>query len=127
MPYRMHSRWISYKGAPILGINLDGFEADRAGLRAEIEAVEAILRTQEPGSLLVVADLALTEMGPELIAFLEAHAGQEGDPIRKMAIVGIPGWRRMWYCINKKVSWPRHARFFDGHEAAKPWLIAEGF
>ena len=123
----MHSRWISHKLTPVLGINLDGFEADRAGLRAEIAAVEAILSAQERGSLLVVVDMALTDMGPELIAFLNAHAGQESDPIRKMAIVGISGPKRIWYRFSKKVSWPKHARFFDGHEPAKAWLIAEGF
>ena len=127
MPYRMHSRWISYKLTPVLGINLDGFEADLTGLRAEIEAVEAILSTQERGSLLVVVDMALTDMGPELIAFLNAHAGQESDPIRKMAIVGISGPKRIWYRLTRKVSWPKRARFFDGHEAAKPWLITESF
>ncbi len=127
MPYRMHSRWISYNLTPILGINLDGFEADRAGLQAEIDAVEAILSQQERNSLLVVLDLALTDFGPETVAFLRAHAGQEGDPIRKMAIVGIPGWRRAWYRLTRKVTWPLHARFFDEHEKAKPWLISEGF
>ena len=127
MPYRMHSVWISHKLTPVLGINLDGFEADRAGLRAEIEAVEAILSTQERGSLLVIVDMALTDMGPELIAFLNAHAGQAGDPIRKMAIVGISAPKRIWYRLSKKVSWPKHARFFDGHEPAKAWLITEGF
>ena len=124
---KMHSRWISYKLTPVLGINLDGFEADHAGLQSEIEAVEAILATQERNSLLVVVDMALTDMGPELIAFLNAHAGQASDPIRKMAIVGISGPKRIWYRLARKVAWPKHARFFDGHEPAKAWLIAEGF
>ena len=51
----------------------------------------------------------------------------ELDTIRKMAIVGISGPKRIWYRFSKKVSWPKHARFFDGHEPAKAWLIAEGF
>ncbi len=127
MSFRMHSRWISHKGSPVLGINLDGFEADRAGLQAEIDAVEAILSTQENNSLLVVVDLALTNIGPEVAAFLNAHAGQESDPIRKMAIVGISGVRKIWYQRVRKISWPKHARFFDGHEEAKAWLISDGF
>ena len=127
MTYHMQSRWVSYENTPLFGINLDGFEADRRRLRAEIEAVEAILRQKERNTVLVVVDLALTDIGPEVMAFLNAHAGQEGDPIRKMAIIGISPARKIWYHLVKKVAWPKHARFFDEHEKAKPWLISENF
>ena len=110
-----------------MGINLDGFESDCSGVRAEIEAVEAILCTQERGSLLVVLDIALTDMMPELIQFIAAHSGGPGDPIRKLAIVGVSGPKRMWYRLTQKISWPKNARFFDEHEKAKPWLISENF
>ena len=123
----MQSRWISYENTPLFGINLDGFGADRQRLQEEIEAVEAILRQKERNTVLAVVDLALTDIGPEVIAFLNAHAGQEGDPIRKMAIVGISAMRQVWYRLVKKVSWPTHARFFDEHEKAKPWLTSEQF
>ena len=127
MRNRLQSRWISFRGAPILGINLDGFESDCAGARAEIEAVEAILCTQERGSLLAVLDIALTNMMPEVIRFITAHSGQADDPIRKMAIVGVSDARRIWYRLTKKITWPKHARFFDEHEKAKAWLVTEGF
>ncbi len=125
MPYRMQSRWISYENTPLFGINLDGFGADRQRLQAEIEAVESILRQKERGTVLAVVDLALTDIGPEAAAFLSAHAGQEGDPIRKMAIIGVSPMRRLWYRLARKIFWPRHTRFFDEHEKAKPWLISE--
>jgi hypothetical protein len=127
MPYRMQSRWVSYENTPLFGINLDGFGNDRQRLQAEIEAVEAILRQKERNTVLAVVDLALTGMSPEVIAFLQAHAGQQGDPIRKMAIIGISSLRRVWYRLVKKVAWPRQARFFDEHEKAKPWLLSEQF
>ncbi len=126
MAYHMQSRWVSYENTPLFGINLDGFGADRQRLRAEIEAVEAILIQKERSTVLAVVDLALTDIGPEVIAFLSAHAGQEGDPIRKMAIIGISRPRQVWYRLARKVAWPRHARFFDEHEKAKPWLVFEG-
>ncbi len=127
MAYRMQSRWISYENTPLFGINLDGFGADRQRLVAEIEAVEAVLRQKERGTVLAVVDLALTDIGPEVTAFLQAHAGQEDDPIRKMAIIGISRPRQIWYRLTRKVAWPRHARFFDEHEKAKPWLTSENF
>ncbi len=127
MAYRMQSRWVSYENTPLFGINLDGFGADRQRLQAEIEAVESILRQKEHNTVLTVVDLALTDIGPEVIAFLNAHAGQEGDPIRKMAIIGVSPVQQIWYRLAKKVTWPRHARFFDEHEKAKPWLTSEQF
>ncbi len=127
MAYRMQSRWISYENTPLFGINLDGFGADRQRLQTEIEAVEAILRQKEHGTVLAVVDLALTDIGPEVAAFFSAHAAQEGDPIRKMAIIGISPMRQLWYRLVKKVAWPKHAAFFDEHEKAKPWLISENF
>ena len=77
--------------------------------------------------MLAVVDLALTDIGPEVIAFLKAHAGQEGDPIRKMAIIGISPLTQFWYRLTGKISWPRQAHFFGEHEKAKPWLISEQF
>ncbi len=127
MAYRMQSRWISYENTPLFGINLDGFGADHQRLQAEIEAVEAILRQKESGTVLVVVDLALTDIGSEVIDFLRDHAGQVGDPIRKIAIIGISRPRQIWYRLTRKVAWPRHARFFDEHEKAKPWLTSEQF
>jgi hypothetical protein len=125
MPYRLRSRWVSHKENPLFGINLSGFEADRDGIRTEIDAVEAILSQQPWNSVLVVLDIALTQLTPELVAFINTHPGGNPDPIRKMAIVGISPLRRAWYHRFKKVTWPKTALFFAGHEPAKAWLIGE--
>ena len=125
--YRIKSRWVGHDGAPLYAVNLTGFGSDRATITAEIEGAESVLCKQEKNSLLVVLDLALTDMTPEIAGFLSAHAGQPADPIRKMAIVGVSGTRKFWYRITRRVAWPRHARFFDEHEKAKAWLVSERF
>lgn len=125
MTRRPRSVMITHQENPMLGINLCGYEADRQSVVAEIAAAEAILARQPANSLLVVIDLAFTEMMPEIVSFIQAHSGQAGDPIRKMAVVGVSSTRRFWYRLRKTITWPRHARFFDEHEKAKAWLISE--
>ena len=125
MKNRIRSRWVSYLENPLFGMNLCGFEGDRQGVVAEIEAVEDILCKQPWQSVLAVLDIARTNMTPELVAFIQAHSGQEGDPIRKLAIIGVPEWKKIWYRYVKKVAWPKKARFFDEHEKAKAWLVGE--
>jgi hypothetical protein len=131
MKKRVRSVWISFHNAPLFGANLCGYGSDREAIRFELAGVEEHLRGQPSSSVLADVDLSQTDLCPEIIAFLEAHNGQEGDPIRKMAIIGVSGWQRWWWQRRwfqrvKKIQWPRHARFFDGHEPAKEWLIREG-
>jgi hypothetical protein len=125
MSHRLRSRWISHKENPLFGINLTGFETDRDAICAEIAAVEAILTQQPWNSVLAVLDIARTQMTPELAAFINAHPGGREDPIRRLAIVGVSPLRRAWCRWFKKVNWPTAARFFDGHEPSKAWLIGQ--
>ncbi len=127
MKRRLHSLWISFKMTPLFGINACGYGSDRESVRTEMEGAEAILREQPRGSVLVDLDIAQTELCPEIVAFLQAHAGQPDDPIRKLAIVGVSPTKRWWWQWRKKVVWPKHARFFEGHEPAKAWLVGEEF
>jgi len=110
---------------PLIGINLCGFGSDRGSVQAELEAAVKLFDRRAGGPLLVVLDIADTRMTPEIAAFLAAHTGQPGDTIDRLAIVGVSGWRRWWDQVTKRVQWPKKARFFDGHEPAKAWLIGE--
>ena len=127
MPRRLRSVWVTMKEIPIFGLNLAGYGADREGVVAEIEAAEDMMRKHFGDPLRVDFDMALTDMQPEIITFINNHSGQPGDPIFKLAIIGIPGWKRTWYRLTKKINWPKNARFFDEHEKAKAWLITERF
>ncbi len=123
---RRRSVWISHKNTPLFGLNLSGYGADAAGIHAELEAAEEdFCRRPGYGSFLVALDLAFCDMLPELAAFINSHNGQPGDPIRKLAVIGVPWYKRLWYQWIKGVRWPKHARFFDAQEPAKAWLISE--
>lgn len=82
---------------------------------------------QMENSLLVAVDLYEASMTPELVEFFRASAERTGNPIRKMAIIGVSGRRRIWYQMVKRVTWPKTAVFFDDWERAKDWLVSEGF
>ena len=125
MAHRIRSVMISHKMTPVFGLNLCGFGSDRKAVQAELEAAVQLFDRRAGGPLLVALDIADTVMTPEIAAFLAAHNGQPGDPIDRLAILGVSGWRRWWDQVTKKVQWPKKARFFAGQEEAKAWLIGE--
>ncbi len=127
MTKRLRSVWISHKGNPMFGLNVTGYGSDWEGIVAEINAAEKMLCRKPWNSVLMVIDLAYTDFVPEVAAFINAHQGQQGDTIRRLAIIGVPGFKRWWYRVTKKVTWPKHSRFFDEHEKAKAWLVGEIF
>jgi hypothetical protein len=127
MKRRVHSTWISRKEVRIYCIDFSGLGSDHAGLGIEIEASEDVICQQPVNSMLVTVDLHLSEMMPEIVAFLNKCASRQQNPIRKMVILGITGLQRFWYPLVKGVTWPQNAIFLDDFEQAKDWLIAERF
>jgi len=98
-----------------------------AGLAEEIVAAQAVIRRQPVNSLLVAMDLYGAPMTPELVAFLKASGDRKENPIRKIAIIGVWGLRKVWYERFRRVSWPKNAAVFSDWERAKDWLVAETF
>ncbi len=124
---RLRSTWLSHKNCPLYCIDFSGYGADLAGVQREITACEQVLAGQAANSLLVTLDLSLTDFFPEITQFIAAHAARTDDPIRKMAVLGVPGWKRTWYRLTRRVTWPKTARFFEAYEPAKDWLAVESF
>jgi hypothetical protein len=127
MTRRIKSKWLSHKNTRIYCVDFSGLGSDRPGLLAELEASSAALSPQPVNSMLVTVDVSQTDMMPEMVTFFCSHCDREKNPIRKMAIIGISGFQRIWYPILRKVSWPENARFFDGYDGAKDWVVSEGF
>jgi hypothetical protein len=127
MPRRLRSVWVTMKEIPMYGLNLAGYESDREGVIAELDAAEELIRHHFGSPLRIDMDVAGTELMPEILAFLNAHPGEPGGPIFKLAIIGVPAWQWAWLRWTKKIRWPQNARFFDEHEKAKAWLISERF
>lgn len=125
MKSRVRSRWISKRETDFYCIDFSAFGNDRNALKVELDASEAVIASQAENSLLVTVDLHLTEMVPEIIEFMRYNSNRPGNPIRKMAILGVSPAKKIWYQLRHHVQWHRNSAFFSDFEAAKDWLISE--
>ncbi len=123
----VRSKWVSFKEKSLWACGFDGWKADRQGLAAEIQAVETFMWQQLPDSMVVALNLDDTQLTPELVEFFKKSSKREKNPIRKLAILGVSAWQRIWYQQAKGIVWPKNAKFFDDWEKAKAWLVGEGF
>ena len=122
---RLRATWVTYKEVPLWCCDFGGFGGDRAGLLAEIAASQVVIDQHPENSLLVAVDLSDTPFTPEIVAFFTANANPHRNPIRRLAILGIPDFQRRWYHHVKHVVWPKPSRFFSDWEQAKAWLVSE--
>lgn len=122
---RARAAWVSRKEIPFFCLDFSGFRSDPAGLTAEIRASEAVIAAQAPHSLLLAIDLHRAGFAPDLIAYLRILVNRSPNPVRRVAVIGLSGWRRRWLALVKHIEWPRNAAFFDDWETGKAWLIGE--
>lgn len=127
MAKKIHSKWLTQKETRIYCIDFSGLGSDHQGLKRELTASQAVIYQQKGSSLLVTVDISQTEMMPELVQFFRDSAGMVDAPIRKMAILGVSDFQKVWLRLVKKVTWPGNAVFFRDYESAKNWLVGEGF
>jgi len=59
------------------------------------------------------------------VAYLQSLATRSPNPIRKVAVVGLSSWQRLWDRLVQHIDWPKEVAFFSDWEAAKAWLIGE--
>ena len=122
---RTRATWVSRKNIDLFCLDFSGFQTDPDGLAAEIAASEAVIGRQAPQSLLLAIDLHQTSLAPNLVAYLQALSRRSPNPLRRVAIIGLSRWRRLWYTAVKHIVWPPGAAFFAEWETAKAWLIGE--
>ena len=125
MPQRIRATWVSRKEVPLWCCDFGGFGSDRQALMAEIAASQAVIDQQPENSLLVAVDLSDSTLTPEIAAFFKTNARPAGNPIRRLAILGVSDFQRWWYRRVKHVTWPKQSRFFQDWEKAKDWLVSE--
>jgi hypothetical protein len=96
----------SRKEVPLWCYDFGGFGSDRQGLLAGIAALLAVIDQPPEDSLLVAVGLNDAVLTPDIVAFLNTNAGRAGDPIRKLAILGLSDFQRWRYRRMKHVVWP---------------------
>jgi len=123
--HRTRATWVSRQEISFFCLDFSGFKSDPAGLVAEIEACERVIRRQAPHSLLLAVDLHQADLTPHLVAYLQTLCCRSPNPVRRLAVIGLSTWRRLWCTFVAHITWPNNAAFFGDWEAAKAWLIGE--
>ena len=90
MATRIHSTWLNTRNTRIYCVDLSSFNDDPDGLTREIDAARAVIEHLPENSLLVSLDLHSTRLTVEIERFLRDIT----RPVRKMAVLGVPGLRR---------------------------------
>jgi hypothetical protein len=124
---KVRATWITYKERSIWCCDFAGYESDPQGLLTEIEVSDSVIKQQPENSLLVAVVLDKRGLTPEIAEFFRINTARTPNPIRKMAVLFLPGFRRRWYEWVQHGVWPAHTGFLDDYEKAKEWLIKESF
>jgi hypothetical protein len=119
----MKSRWTTHKGERIFFVDLSSLGRHPDAFREELTEVEAVARQQPENSVLALTDVRDTVLSSEVMDFAKASAARMAKYVRKDAIVGVSGIRRVLLDAVSRFSGRQFATF-DDVEAAKDWLAS---
>lgn len=118
----MKSKWITYKGKQLLYGDYSGFGRDVQALQQENDAVDAIVCQMPEGSVLSITDVRDSVGTMEAVEVLKKSSARTKPYIRKIAVVGVTGVRRILADGVARFS-GQNMQYFDDIEAAKEWLV----
>ena len=116
----MKSNWDTFKGKRIFVAHYDHLTADE--LQAEVSAVEKEILQQPSGSVLFVGDVSGTVISPDALNLFKNAALHTRSKMRKCAVLGVTGARRMLLEIVVKFSGMEFLAF-ENVQQANEWLI----
>ncbi len=118
----MKSKWITHTGKRIFHIDLSDLQTDVDAWRTELDEASAITRQQPKNSLLVLTDVRGTVMSSEVVSIAKESSAETTKYVRKTAVIGISGFRKVLIDAVSRFSGQRFAIFEDVEEA-KDWLV----
>jgi len=119
----MRSKWIEHKGKRIVLADYSGFGADLTGLKAEVEHASDLTMKEPLDSVLSLVDVTGTSGTPEIVDYIKTAAVATKPYVRKMAVVGIQGYRKI--LLRAVIAFSGQAIHpCDTIEQAKEWLAA---
>jgi hypothetical protein len=118
------SEWITHKGVRLIYCNFQGFSTDVEGLQKEVEAVDREICRQLEGSVLALADLQGTVASKKVVELFKLSAARTRNHVRKQAVVGVTGIRRLLAEAVARFS-GQSMMLFDTVEEAKDWLAID--
>ncbi len=122
----MKSQWFSFNGKRILQMDLSNFKEDLKSFETELNAAVTTLGQemyQQPlHSVLVLVDLRNTAMTSTAQKLLTDRIKDTRQYVRKTAVVGMTGLRRMYLDFFAHIAGSDTAPF-DDPDSAKEWLV----
>jgi hypothetical protein len=119
----MKSEWITHQGQAVFCYDYTDFGLDVEGLKAEVEAAQAVIEQQSENSMLILVDIRGTVVSREAAALIKENARFTRLYAQKVAVVGVKGVVRVIADSIGRLTRGTPQAFFDGPEEAKDWLI----
>ena len=93
-------------------------------MQLENDAVDAVVCQQAPGSVLCISDVRDTVASSEAMAIIKNSAKRTNLYVRKQAVIGVTGVRRVLADAVVRFSGQKLS-LFDNLEKAQEWLVSE--
>jgi len=120
----MRSEWIGYNGKKIFYQDFSRLFFNSKVVKAELEEVQKIVKTEPKDSVLVLTDLRDTNISSDLIPAMNAASAATKDHVRKTAVLGVIGVKRKLGDLLTALT-GQPLQYFDDMEAAKKWLTED--
>ena len=120
----MRSHWIEHKGKKILYQDFSKQFYNSAGVKAELEEVQAIVKGQPMNSVRVLSDFRDTNVGTDLLTAMNAASASTKAHVYKTAVLGVSGMKRKLADLLTAIT-GQPLKYFDDLEAAKNWLAED--
>lgn len=104
------------------GVKTD--KTDIQALQMENDAADAVICQQLEGSVLCLVDIRDSVGSSEVVAIMKNSAKRTKPYIRKMAVVGVTGVKRILADAVVRFS-GRDLVFFDDMQSAQEWLVKD--
>ena len=119
----MKSRWIDHRGARILLADYSGFGGVLEQLKPEVDYASELTVREPLNSVLSLVDVTCTSGTPEIMDLLKTAAATTKPYIRKMAVIGVEGYKKI--LLRAVVAFSGQTiHSCDTIEEAKDWLAA---
>ena len=120
----MKSCWETHRDVRFFHFDISSFGLDDAGIIQEIDDADAIIMEEPLNSVLVLNDVRDSVGSMKVIQHLEVSAERSTPYIKRAAVVGVTGAKRILLEVVNRFS-RRPIVAFDDLEKAKDWLVTE--
>ncbi len=120
----MRSEWIEYKGKKIFYQNFSKQFFNSAAVKDELTEVQQVVKSQPPGSVLILSDFRDTNVGSDLLTAMNAASSATKAYVHKTAVLGVTGMKRQLADLLTAIT-GQPLKYFDNIDAAKDWLVED--